>query len=486
MIKRMRCLVLFLAIPVLVVPAGDSTIEKGLKGSPLDILARYVREAKFSNFPGHVVNRARYLMLDSIGCALGALQTETGKKYLRLAETWDKGTGSRVIGSGLQVSCMNAAFVNTQLANVLDFDDTYDLYLPAHPGNTLVHTALALGDALGASGQEVLTALVLGYEVSLRAGRAGGAIDWQEPFFTSAMVMGTAAVSSKLLNLSQQEVAAALSHAQEWIVPSRREKFDMPGTLVIPEVKSNFGLDAIKGILAARQAQVRLASWETLLEKGLKDWYLAGGEVKGYHELAADLGTIYRIMEVSFKPTPSCRLTHAAVTALWQALDGKPVKNEDIQEIIILGVKRLERTQWQTMLQAQFSMPCVIALAASGVEPGPRWYTTGRFKDPDILALASKVRQENDPEAEELEIRESRYKCRVKVVFMDGTVKEAVIYDVKGAPGNPMTEEELKNKFRANTRDILSQSRLNRIIDTVMNLEKLKKISLLTDLLRVK
>jgi 2-methylcitrate dehydratase PrpD len=135
------------------------------------------------------------------------------------------------------------------------------------------------------------------------------------------------------------------------------------------------------------------------------------------------------------------------------------------------------------MLQAQFSMYCAVALAARGVEPGPKWYVTGRFKDTDIRELAAKIKLENDPEAEVLDIKDGKTKCTVKVIFKNGTAKEATIYNVKGAPGNPMTEIELKAKFRANTIGIFSEAQVAEITDTLLNLEKLPMVSDLTKLM---
>jgi 2-methylcitrate dehydratase PrpD len=134
------------------------------------------------------------------------------------------------------------------------------------------------------------------------------------------------------------------------------------------------------------------------------------------------------------------------------------------------------------MIQAQFSVPTVIALAITGVEPGPKWYITGRFKDPDILELAKKVKFENDPEAVDLELKQGKMMSTVKIVFKDGTVKQATCKNIKGSPGNPMSEKELEAKFKANAAGIMSDTQINRIIGTVMELEKLPRIG---DLLKM-
>jgi 2-methylcitrate dehydratase PrpD len=489
MVRTVRFFVFLLAVFVVFAFAEKSKKEKATDkestSKPIEILSAYVKTAQFKNFPDDVVRRAKYLILDNIGCALGGTQTEIGKKYLRVSANWRGAPESTVMGIGTRVSCMNAAYVNAQLANVLDFDDTYDYYSPGHPGNAIVQTAIALGESIDASGEELLTAVILGYEVSLRIGRALGSIKWQTSMFLDSMTRGTTTVSSRLLKLEEKEICNALHHAIEIPLPAKRQRFDIPAGFTVPETKSDFGLNGIRGILNARLAQqgVTLGEGMSILDGDFKQWYLTGGDIQGFDILTGGLGKIYRIMEVSFKPTPSCRLSHAPVTALWKALDHKPIKAKNTEQIIIKNVKRLNRPKWEIMMEAQFSMQCVISLAALGIEPGPKWYTTGKFKDPEVRELAAKVKLENDAEAEEMELREGKVKCTVTVKFKDGTVKKATIYHVKGAPGNPMTEEELKAKFRANTIDILSEDQVTRIIDAVLNLEKLPKVSDLTKLL---
>jgi 2-methylcitrate dehydratase PrpD len=480
MINTTKFFVILMAASLLLGFSGENPDTQ--EPTPIDILAAYIHEAKYGDFPEEVTNRAKYLILDSIGCALGGTQLDLGKDYLKLGKNWPGGSEATLIGTGTRVSLLNAAYVNSQLANVLDFDDTYDLYAPGHPGCGIVQTALAAAEAKGVSGLDLLTAVILGYEICLRMGRAEGPFDWQSPIFVDTMTRGTAAVAARLFGLTQAEIVTALRHAAEQ-PPGRRQKFDVPADMVIPEIKSNYGLYAIKGILAVRLAQQRIEGWESVLQGNLKKWYFAGGEIENYRELTEGLGHVYRLMEVSFKPTPTCRLTHAPITALWEALDHQPLKSEDVTEIIIKGVERLNRPEWETWLQAQFSMQCAAALAASGTEPGPGWYTTGRFNDPDIKELAGKVKLENDPEAEELEIKALKVKCSVQVKLKDGTVKEATIYHIKGAPGNPLTDKELRAKFRANTGDILAEDRIETIIDRVLNLEKLPRAATLTQML---
>jgi 2-methylcitrate dehydratase PrpD len=485
MFKKIIFFILIGLIFAAPVPAQEKKKENNDGAKPLDVLVKYVDEAKFEDFPEAVKKRAKYLILDNIGCVLGGTQTETGKKYLALARSMGGGNEVTVLGSGDRVSCLTGGYVNGQLANILDFDDTYDFYSPAHPGIGIVQTALAVGEAVGASGKEMLTAVILGYESCMHVGRAAGAIFWKTPFIYP-FALGTAVVSARLLKFDRQQIADAIRQAGMWSSAPTRRKFDVESNLLITDVKNNAGGVVSEGITAAYRAQQGFTCGEHFLEGDFKKWFLAGGELTGYNMLLNGPGKIYRIMEVCFKPTPSCRFSHPAVTALWTALNRQPVKEEDVKEIVFKGVVRLNFPKWENMLQAQFSMYCILSLTALGVEPGPGWYVTGRFNDDDVRKLAKKIKLENDPEAEKLEMRESKFKCSVKVVFRDGTCKEATIHHAKGAPGNPMTEEELQTKFRANTIALFPESRVTKIVDTVLNLEEVPRLTTLMKMLSSK
>lgn len=486
MINKIRFLIILILLSAFIVRtpvfSEGKTAGEEAGPKPIDILAKYAAEAKYEDFPAEVVKRAKYLILDNIGCVLGAARTEVGQRYLALARSMGRGNDVTLMGSGDRVSCLTAAYVNGQLANILDFDDTYDFYSPAHPGNGIVQTALALGEAVGASGKEMLTAVISGYESCMHVGRAAGSIFWKTPFIYP-FTLGTAVTAASLLKLEQKQVAGAICQAGLWSSDPKRRKFDVESNRTITDLKNYAGGTAVDGIIAAYRAQQGFQCGEHFLECDFKKWFLAGGELQGYEMLIAGLGKRHRLLEVCFKPTPSCRFSHPAVTALWQALDHQPVKEDDVKEILFKGVVRLNHPRWENMLQAQFSMYCILSLAALGVEPGPEWYVTGRFNDPDVRSLAQKIKLENDPEAEKLEMRESKFKCTVKVVFRDGTVKEATIHHAKGAPGNPMTEQELQAKFRANTKDLFPEVRVAKIVETILNLERVPRLSILTKLL---
>lgn len=439
-------------------------------------LARYVSKTPFDAFPEDVVDKAKELILDSVGCALGATQTEFSAPYGKLAAHLGAKPESSVPGVAARVSSMVAANVNTQLANLLDFDDTYDVYPPAHPGCQIVQTALAIAEALGSTGKDLLTAVVLGYEVSLRVGLAEGSILWRADAWSLANPIGPAVAAGKLLGLSENALwnAFGILQGERGLAgrPLIRAKLDISGTAAISEasIKGNYGAASLQGVLAAWQAKEGVGGFEGILDVSPSQWYLMGLPVGGYDCLVEGLGERYRILDVSLKPTPSCRWTHVPITAVWDALQGRNVKVEEIDRIVVKGVNRLERYHCDTMLDAQFSIPCAVALTLAGPPPGPAWYTTGRFKASDIRQLANKVVLEPTPAAEAYEIQTGKMMCTVEIALASGDFLSATARHIKGAPDNPLTVDEQLAKFRANA-SVLGESRISRAVERILGLE---------------
>jgi 2-methylcitrate dehydratase PrpD len=148
-----------------------------LEQSPATVLARYVSALRFESLPSEVVERAKALVEDNVGCAVGALAAPEAQAILSVAKACAESRVAWAIGSE-RTSIGAAAFCNAQLSNLLDFDDMHDYFMPHHPGCLVVPTALAIAQATGASGPELLTAVVAAYEVAMRVGRSMGNTLW--------------------------------------------------------------------------------------------------------------------------------------------------------------------------------------------------------------------------------------------------------------------------------------------------------------------
>ena len=447
--------------------------------------AAYVHGTRFDDFPPDVREKAKYLILDCVGCALGATQTQEGQANIKLSKVLQGRPESTVIGGGMQNSPWTSAFVNTQLANMLDFDDTWDVYPPGHPGCLIVPAALAVGESVHASGREILTAVVLGYEIAMRVGHALGSLLWLTGFPLLPDQIGPAVVTNRLLGADEATVERSFGVLALDFGPRAQlafQKYDVPSSMDLGTLKANMGGATELGMLAGYKAKSGLSGMPGLLDLDYTGWCMEGLLPQGYGDLTRGLGREHWILKMSFKPTPSCRWTHVPITAAWSALGNRPVRAAEIDRVIVKGVNRLERYQWERMLQAQFSNPCALALAMTGETPGPGWYTSGRFRDADIRELASKVRLERDPEAEVREINDLGMTCNVEITFKTGEVKSARCEHVKGAPGNPMSGDELVAKFKTNASH-LKPGLQQQILETILHLETVSDIASLMGIL---
>jgi 2-methylcitrate dehydratase PrpD len=418
---------------------------------PAERLSRYISAVTFEQLPKAVVEWAAILVEDNVGCMLGALILPEARALLRVAEV-EQGTRSALtLGAGA-TSVATAVFCNSQLSNLLDFDDSYDYFMPYHPGCGIIPAALAVAESIGASGAELLTAIIVAYEVAMRVGRSVGNVLWGGLPSTAALdELGPAVAAAKLCRLDPEQIRGVFSIiALDESGSQLRPKGELTYHRRIGSLKGNFGSRAQIGVWATMKARAGLTGGSGLLEYGLVDWFRMGLPMAGFRSMTDSLGEEYLCPRISLKPVPSCRMTHHPITAAWNALSDKKLDAAHLSSIRVLGVPRLHRTQWADMVDAQFSVPCSLALAVSGLEPGPRWYLDGAFKSPSILALAGKVVQERGSEAERVEIQEGRFSCRVEIRLKDGVVLEGECQAVKGEPDNPLSERERAAKFAAN------------------------------------
>lgn len=455
--------------------------------NPTETLASYVAEARFDDFPKEVVWQAKQCILDSIGCALGGAQTELGRQYIKIAKDMGGECTSTVIGDVAKVSCMNAAYTNALLCNALDFDDTH-LYAISHPGGPVIQSALPIGETVVASGKDLITAVILGYEVSLRVGRAiRSSIEGGQkrvlPNF-SFLVFGSATSVGKLLGLNKEGIISAFGIAGT-MGPGTSKGTPRAGVAAkLGEAKLNYQTHAFLGTFAALQAQNGLMGPKGILDGDLF-WTRSGANSCDYIELTRNLGEKYRITEVGFKPIPSCRFSHQSTTAVLKALEGEALKAKDIEEVTLAQAVLLPPAyEWDTMVQAQFSLPCAVAMSIAGGEPSPDWYTTSRFKALDIRELARKIKFVENPEAAELWVKYGKLVCTAEVKARDGKVRKAYIEHPKGEPENPFSEEELQHKFMTNAVGTLGQRQAEELQHSLLHLEAVEKVSELTPLLK--
>ncbi len=287
---------------------------------------------------------AKLCILDSVGCALAGSKADIGPPVIDLAKYLGERPESPLIGTDNKVSCTNAAFANAEMANALDFDDTY--LWSGHVGSTVVQTALAVGCAEHVSGEDLITAVILGYEVSTRIGPL-----ILHPKFLSVktsghgfLIFGAAAVAAKLLGLNMEQTTWAMGIAGATTAVYSDEKCcinPLNAELGAPMVKNNYGLFAELGIRAALLAKRGYTGPINILEGEEGFPVMLGAHNYNSTDLemiVKDLRGSPRIMENWFKPYPCCLDSHPPIDAALQIIEEHQLNLNEIDEFIVKTV----------------------------------------------------------------------------------------------------------------------------------------------------
>lgn len=446
-------------------------------------LADYVLTTSYPALPPEVVNKAKLLILDSVGLAIAASGIPEGKKIINLAVAQQAPRQSTILGSANKTSCLMAAWANSSLANLLDFDDTY----LGHPGCTIIPTALAIGEMTKASGKELLAAVVAGYEIANRvAYTLYPSREKAEKILPAVnQVMGAAAVASKLLRLDKGQVMNAFGLA------CGCAPIAMPVAIFkntsIGFFKNGFGWAAMSGVFWAAAAKEGIDGPSGVLDD--QDFPLrTGSDASGLGKLVYGLGQKYTILDVSFKPYPACRLLHSSLDAMQSILKAHDVRAEQIEAINVSGIKELlhmlNRSP-QHLVDAQFSLPYNLAMLALGKQPGLEWASPANYSESAVKRIVSKVTVANDPEADKAAqaSKSGAMPARVEVVTHQRTFS-AEVREPSGGPGNPVSVNQIMDKFYNMTRGLLTTGKAEHVVSYIENLDQMAEVTSLIKLLR--
>lgn len=398
-------------------------------------LAGYVAALQFTDIPQDVLARAKVLTLDFLGSAIRARrEAESTPSILQMLQalSLDGAGESTVFGDDKRWTPAVAALLNGALGHSLDFDDTHaDSSL--HPSAPVVPAAFAVGELVGASGRDVLTAIVAGYEVCCRLGNALDPTSHYARGFhptATAGTYGAAAAAAKLFGLSQDQTVAAFGVSGSQAAGSLQ--FLVNGAW---NKRYQVGAAAMNGVIAATLAKNGfIGSTESV--EGIHGLLVGYTDTPHPDKAVADLGSVYETMKIGVKPYPSCRYTHAAIDALIAMRREHNLTPEQITRVevglhkngITLTGDAPTKRHPRSIVGGQFSMFFTGALALEQGSFG--WDDYTRLGDPAIDALADKFDVVRD---ERLEGKTHPFGARVSITTEDG-VHERIYADPSGEP----------------------------------------------------
>ena len=467
-------------------------------------LAQFVSEVEFDTLPPSTVQKTKEIFLDSIGCALGGYVTDRAKIAIQLGEAFGTKPETTVIGYK-KLSCPAASFVNGELINCLDLDVVGPLL--GHVVPATIPPALAIGEKIEASGKDLITALAIGIEVANRVGGSLSGLRWpkdEPPYYEEATrssnnsaIFGAVAGAGKLLGMSENQMRGAFGIGGTTTPIPGNVKWEYS-----QNVNLNYGCwtgwVAMLGTVAVLATEKGFKGDGTILDGKYGYWQMYGSPFFREDVVLGDLGKVWHLERVNFKAYPACYINHTAIMGIERLVRENDIKPEAIDEIVVYA-DPIQNTpnRWpaeiKTQEDAQFADAYLYALAACYEgPPGPQWNLPISLNNPKVRNLMPKVKVKSDPKLEE--ILTEKAKSGGVTVSWNSIVEISVkgkkfTMDVpvpKGAPGNPMSVSELEEKFRHNASySLVKQKKVELIIDTIWNLDKLDNVVKLTELFSI-
>ena len=438
-------------------------------------LAAYVASLAYDQIPAEVISRAKLLILDFLGSAVRARQeSESTPSMLGMLATLglDADGAATVCGDAKTYTPPVAALLNGALGHSLDFDDTHaDSSL--HASAPVVPAAFAVGEMVGASGKEVLTAIVAGYEVCCRLGNALDPTSHYARGFhptATAGTFGAAAAAGKLFRLSAEQLVSAFGVSGSQAAGSLQ--FLVNGAW---NKRFQVGAAAMNGVVAASLAREDFRGSIEAVEG--KHGLLVGYSDDAHPDKAtAGLGKLYETMKIGVKPYPSCRYTHAAIDALIAMRREHNLVPDQVRRVevglhrngITLTANSLDKRRPQNIVDGQFSMYFTGALALDQGSFG--WDDYKRLGDAAIEKLCDRIDVVQDSR---LEGRSHPFGARVTVTCDDG-VHERIVADPSGEPSSFPDQQMTRQKFLTLARPVLSE-RAEKFGDAVLAMETFPK-----------
>lgn len=466
------------------------TTKSAQRDNPVDrvtrALASYAAETAFRDLPSEVIAAAKVAVLNSLAAAIGGAQTRIGRLHTELAREIGGGVRqSTLIGQGARVSRPIAAYANGSLAFALDYEDVCQYVI--HPGPIVVPAALAVGEAQGASGRRLITAVVMGYEVGTRIGWSmqpspeRGAQVWGQQYTPFA----ACAAAGSLLRLSAEQMDVAFGVTGTYApVPSAYKYFGIvEETRPMREAKLGWGWMSMAGVMGAISAKAGFRGGHGILDGSEGFWIMAGSDRCDFEKMTQGLGREWLILDTDYKLHPSIAWNHPPYVALRRLIDQHDLRPGEIEKVRVwnVGVSRIADFAPQSAVDAQFSLPYAIASTLLREPLTPALYDERKIRSARMRAMLGKIECIPDAAMDLDWFQGNTMRSRVEIELSDGRRLTAEVAFPADKP--PYGRDQVIAKLRAMADGMLSEARVGQVVDAVDRLDRLADIGELVRLL---
>jgi 2-methylcitrate dehydratase PrpD len=446
-------------------------------------LAGFLCQLQYEQLPSEVVLRQKFLLLDQLGCQLLGSTLVWNRPVYDFVREKKSGGPATIVNYGDKAALDDAVLVNGTFGQGCELDDYYDQG-GGHPGAASIPVALALAEKHPVTGKELLTALAAGYEIGWRVGR-GLLPELMRRGYHAQGVVGVfiaAATAAKLLRLNPEKMTHALAIAGSHA--SGTMEYDQSGG----EVKRvHNGMACSAGVRSAMLAALGLTGPPTIFEGERGILRVFSGACHS-EPLLSGLGSDLAVLHAAIKRFPVNASQHSPIELLENLIEQQDISPENVKSIevgvnegiLLHGGTIFEPTE---VIEAQFSLRFSLALRLLKRSNDFRFYLDPKlWSDPAILAVGKKIALVADPSAQ----GDRRFACRIKITCNGGEVVEGELAAPKGTSRNPLSKDDVTEKFLKMGSAVLPNEKLRHIVERIDNVETEGNMSSLVGLLAAK
>ncbi len=445
-------------------------------------LARFVVRTEYHDLPTEVVDRLRVYVLDNLAAGFVGSVQPWSRMVSDLARQAGGKREASLFNQPWRTDVSHAALVNGAMIGAFEMEH---IAYAAHPSGAVFPAALAIAERERLDGKSFITALALGYEVNCRIAQAQtNAVESERGFHNPAVngVFGAAAAVSKLLHLDEPTMLNALgiagSHSSGLI------EFAWEGAMT---KRLHLGRASQMGLESALLARGGFTGPSTILE-GRYGYFHAFSPRPEIEKLLADLGKRWLLRDIIIKPY-GCHLSSQAIVQRLQdfrkdlSIDTEAISRVSVSANPHFTEGRFASQAPESILGAQYSMPFTVAVALLRDMSDPTVYSESTLWDTAIRRLAARVQLIPDER-----FNRYQYDCGAEVVIdiKDGGREIINVEDFKGSFRQPMSFDDVTEKFLRITEKLATRRRANRMVETVSRLEGLPDVADLARLIRGK
>jgi 2-methylcitrate dehydratase PrpD len=439
-------------------------------------LAAFASGIRVENLPDDVVHQAVRCLVDWLGCTIaGAARPESAR--VRAAIRAMEPDGSRaagIVGTLDRGSIGHAALANGIAAHVLDFDDTFNPERTTIHGSAPLWPAIAAAGELGSvSGTLAVEAFVAGFEVQTRVAIAAGPGHYDVGWHVTGTVghIGAAVATARLLGLSADQTLAALGTGATQSAGMKVVYGSMGKSL-------HAGKAAMDGLLSGFLARDGFTSATEPIEGHRGFLHLFSPDPVAERAVEG-LGDVWYLPRDGFKPYACGSLTHPPAQALLELRSAHDLIADDVAAVDAYVHDYVRTTtglaEPRTGLEGKFSIYHVLAVALADGAALLDQFTDERVADPELAQLRKQVHVHTDP-------AQTKDSARVVVTLHDGRTLERHVAHNLGTPDNPMTDQQLEDKFVGLASPVLGQACTEELATTCWRLLDLDDIRVLLGL----